>query len=160
MDLISLISSGVWPWRSRTHGFCTGGFKRINPAEHISLQAISKQMAEISARLVELEEAQKTQALPNEALRRLEGMEKSLQSTHREGSKLPSDSCLPEQVGTQLDELSGLVSKALKVAENSECNIQALRFDLVVEQDQEGRAADAAQDGHQYPEGPGLAAWF
>lgn len=76
-------------------------------------------MAEISARLVELEEAQKTQALPNEALRRLEDMEKSLQSTHREGSKLPSDSCLPEQVGTQLDELSGLVSKALKVAENS-----------------------------------------
>lgn len=101
--------------------------------------ATEVRIGEISARVMELEEL-----LPQissraaahqgherkEFLQRLEKLEAAA-----EGAGPAPEMLLSNEVRAQMDEVSDMASKALKIAENSGNNMQALRFDLVVEQE-------------------------
>jgi len=99
-----------------------------DPSPGPDLQALSSQLAEVAARVMELEEvlprlaAPQELALPQEVDRRLV----SLEAVLGQGAGIPN---------AKMEELEEMVSKALKTAENSGSNMQALRFDLVVEQE-------------------------
>eukprot|EP00435_Cladocopium_sp_Y103_P073725 s216_g44.t2 len=111
----------------------------LQTASNEQADAAGVRIAEISARVMELEEL-----LPQissraaahqgherkEFLQRLEKLEAGAA-----GAGPASEMVLSNEVRAQMDEVSDMASKALKIAENSGNNMQALRFDLVVEQD-------------------------
>ncbi|CAJ1456916.1 unnamed protein product [Effrenium voratum] len=99
------------------------------------LEAISQQLAELSARMVEVEAESQPQTIGQakleEVTRRLESLEIT---SSRQAGPVPS-AALPEEVLARLDSLAEGVSSALKTAESSGSSLQALRFDFVVEQE-------------------------
>lgn len=102
--------------------------------------ATGLRLGEISARVMELEELLpqiSSRAAAHQGHERKEFLERLEKLEAAAGAPRPSASVEPlsNEVRAQMDEVSDMASKALKIAENSGNNMQALRFDLMVEQE-------------------------
>ncbi|CAE7363806.1 unnamed protein product [Symbiodinium natans] len=129
-------------------------------ATRASLEALSQELAQAVARIVEMEALVQRPPHPQPASEALEvdasrvsALESSVQVVRKhmehleqhlkdQIQNLPARMSSAGEEAAHFEELSARVSKALKLAESSGSNMQSLRFDLVVEQERVGKLAE------------------